>query len=240
MGAYAEAPNSHAGCRAIDNLGEEAHIYDYENKIVTKKESELPRGFSEREREDIRAALLEKGRAFLSTYGVKKTSVEDLTGAVGISKGAFYLFFGSKEELFFEVLGRFEDEYHARLLEAAVRPGASAREQVRAFLEEAFSAWRADPLFARFGQEEYGQLARKLPEEKVRAGLDKDRVFVGRLLDRWREHGVAVDCEPEVFLGLMRALFFVGLHEQDLGEGASGAVVELLIDAVARRVVEEG
>ena len=73
----------------------------------------MPRGFSEREKEGIRDSLLDKGRAFLTTYGVKKTNVEDLTGAAGISKGAFYLFFVSKEELFFEVLGRFEDEYHA-------------------------------------------------------------------------------------------------------------------------------
>ena len=199
----------------------------------------MPRGFSEREKEGIRAALLEKGRSFLATYGVKKTSVEDLTGAVGISKGAFYVFYGSKEELFFEVLGRFEDDYHAGLLEAAVRPGLSPRQQVREFLKKAFSVWRTDPLFARFGREEYGQLVRKLPEEKVLAGLDKDRVFVGRLLDRWRDNGVAVDCEPELFLGLMRALFFVGLHEQDLGEAASAAVLDLLIDAVSRQIVKE-
>lgn len=206
--------------------------------MVTRMGDGLPRGFSEREKEGIRAALLEKGRSFLATYGVKKTSVEDLTGAVGISKGAFYLFYDSKEELFFEVLGRFEDDYHAGLLEAAVRPGASPRQQVREFLKKAFSVWRTEPLFARFGQEEYGQLVRKLPEEKVRAGLDKDRVFVGRLLGRWCDHGVVVDCEPELFLGLMRALFFVGLHEQDLGEDASAAVLDLLIDAVSRQVVK--
>ena len=37
-------------------------------------------------------------------YGYKKTSVDDLCKQVGISKGAFYLFFESKEALFCEVL----------------------------------------------------------------------------------------------------------------------------------------
>ncbi len=198
----------------------------------------MPRGFSEREREGIRGSLLEKGREFLTTYGVKKTSVEDLTRAVGISKGAFYLFYDSKEELFFEVLGRFEDEYHAELLETALQPGVSPGRQVRDFLKKAFSAWRTNPLFTHFGQEEYELLVRKLPEEKVRANLSKDRIFVGRLLDRWRDHGVVIDCGPDMFLGLMRALFFISLHEQDLGQDIHPAVIDFFIDLISQRVVQ--
>lgn len=199
----------------------------------------MPRGFSEREKESIRGGLLEKGRAFLTTYGVRKTNVEDLTRAVGISKGAFYLFYDSKEELFFEVLGRFEDEYHAGLLEVAVQPGVSPRRQVEEFLKRAFSVWRTNPLFTRFGKEEYEHLVRKLPEEKVQVNLDKDRNFVGRLLDRWREHGVVLDCEPDMFLGLMRALFFISLHEQDLGQDMYPAVSDFFIDVIAQRIVKE-
>jgi AcrR family transcriptional regulator len=199
----------------------------------------MPRGFSEREKEGIRDNLLDKGRVFLTTYGVKKTNVEDLTRAVGISKGAFYLFYASKEELFFEVLGRFEDEYHAELLKVAVQPGVSSQSQVQDFLKRAFSVWRTNPLFTHFSQEEYEHLVRKLPEEKVRANLHKDRIFVGRLLDQWRDHGVVVGCSPEMFLGLMRALFFISLHEQELGPDMSPAVIDFFIDLIAQRVVQK-
>jgi AcrR family transcriptional regulator len=37
--------------------------------------------------------LLRQGSTFLTTYGIRKTNVEDLTRAAGISKGAFYLFY---------------------------------------------------------------------------------------------------------------------------------------------------
>lgn len=198
----------------------------------------MPKGFSEREKEHIRDGLIEKGRTFLTTYGIRKTSVEDLTRAVGISKGAFYLFYDSKEELFFEVLRRFEDEYHAALLESTVQPGVSPERQVRDFLKRAFTVWKTNPLFARFDQAEYEYLLRKLPEEKVRANLRKDEIFVGQLLDRWREHGVVVDCDPDVFLGLMRALFFVSLHERDLGEGTYPAVIEFFIDSISQRLIQ--
>ena len=199
----------------------------------------MPKGFSERERERIREGLLEQGRAFLGTFGVKKTSVEDLTRAVGISKGAFYLFYASKEELFYEVLSRWEDEYHAGLLGAAVRPGLAPRRQVEEFLEAAFAVWKAHPLFARFDPEEYEHLLRKLPEEKVGANLRKDEVFAGRLLDLWRDNGVEIECAPDLFLGLMRALFFVSLHEEDVGRDAYPAVIEFFIASIAGRIVRE-
>jgi AcrR family transcriptional regulator len=199
----------------------------------------MPRGFSDREKERIRGGLIEQGEAFLKTYGIRKTSVEDLTRVVGISKGAFYLFYGSKEELFFEVLGRWEDEYHADLLGSALRPGVAPRRQVKDFLKRAFSVWRTHPLFTHFDQQEYEHLVRKLPEEKVEANLRKDEVFVGELLGRWRQNGVTVDCGPDVFLGLMRALFFIGLHEQDLGRDAYPEVTELFIDSLVQRIVQE-
>jgi 2-polyprenyl-6-methoxyphenol hydroxylase-like FAD-dependent oxidoreductase len=98
----------------------------------------MPKGFSERKKTLIRAQLLAKGRELFATQGIKKANVEDLTKAANISKGAFYLFFNSKEELFFELLGQFEDEYHADLIAAAGRPGASPRQQVKDVLTQAF------------------------------------------------------------------------------------------------------
>src|SRR6476660_6259869 len=115
----------------------------------------MPKGFSEREKSLIRAQLLAKGRELFASQGIKKANVEDLTRAANISKGAFYLFFNSKEELFFEILGQFADEYHANLIEAAARPGASPRQQVKQVLTQAFALWRTNPLFTSFNQEEF-------------------------------------------------------------------------------------
>jgi AcrR family transcriptional regulator len=199
----------------------------------------MPRGFTEGERERIRGGLLEQGRAFLATFGIRRTNVEDLTQAVGISKGTFYLFYGSKEELFYEVLSRWEDEYHAELLGAAVRPGVGPQGQVEEFLRTAFSVWKTHPLFTNFDPAEYEHLLRRLPEDKVEANLRKDEVLVGRLLDLWRANGVEVDCDAGLFLGLMRALFFVSLHEEDVGRDAYPAVIEFFVSSIAGQVVRE-
>lgn len=64
----------------------------------------MARGFAEREKENIKRSLKEACEKSWTQHGYKKTSVDELCRRAGISKGAFYLFFESKEALFCEVL----------------------------------------------------------------------------------------------------------------------------------------
>ena len=64
----------------------------------------MARSFTEREKENIKKSLQEACKQSWTQYGYKKTSVDDLCKQAGISKGAFYLFFESKEALFCEVI----------------------------------------------------------------------------------------------------------------------------------------
>ena len=67
--------------------------------------------FTDFETEQLRKALLKETRHCAVTLGMKKTSVDQLTKAVGIAKGSFYKFYESKEMLFFAVL----EDIHAEL-----------------------------------------------------------------------------------------------------------------------------
>ncbi len=64
----------------------------------------MARSFTEREKENIKKGLQEACKQSWTQYGYKKTSVDDLCKQAGISKGAFYLFFESKEALFCDLL----------------------------------------------------------------------------------------------------------------------------------------
>lgn len=64
----------------------------------------MPRSFTDQEKENIMQSLQEACKQNWTKYGYKKTSVDELCKQAGISKGAFYLFFESKESLFCEVL----------------------------------------------------------------------------------------------------------------------------------------
>jgi len=88
----------------------------------------MPRAFTEVEKETIREKLMETGRACFLRYGLKKTTIEDLTGPAGIAKASFYLFFQTKEQLFVEVFLEEIPAMMERLLDASFRATDDTRE----------------------------------------------------------------------------------------------------------------
>ena len=69
--------------------------------------------FTEQKNAMIRKDSLDEALRCAVTIGMRKTSVEQLTEAVGIAKGSFYKFFPSKELLFFAVLENIHAETYA-------------------------------------------------------------------------------------------------------------------------------
>ena len=63
----------------------------------------MPTAFTEEEMKRIRTKLIFAGIRMSKELGLQKMSVEKLTAAVGIAKGSFYLFFGSKEDFILEI-----------------------------------------------------------------------------------------------------------------------------------------
>jgi AcrR family transcriptional regulator len=76
-----------------------------------------------------KSALVAAARAAFVAHGIGRARIEDITSACGLSKGAFYLHFESKEALFREVVselsGLFEQLRRAR--EAAYREVVATR-----------------------------------------------------------------------------------------------------------------
>jgi TetR/AcrR family transcriptional repressor of nem operon len=61
--------------------------------------------------EERRADLLAAGEELFLAKGVAATSLDDITSRAGVSKGLFYLYFRSKDEL----LAAMQDQFSARL-----------------------------------------------------------------------------------------------------------------------------
>lgn len=72
--------------------------------------------FSKNKRNEIAEKLKEGAKITAAKQGMKKTSVDSLVAYAGISKGAFYNFYGSKDELFLEVV----EDWHTDIYGAAL------------------------------------------------------------------------------------------------------------------------
>jgi len=76
----------------------------------------MARSFTETEKDNIRRKLIDECEKSWAAFGYKKTNIGELCAKAGISKGAFYLFYDSKELLFCDVLDNIQ-ERHRGLLE---------------------------------------------------------------------------------------------------------------------------
>lgn len=199
----------------------------------------MPKAFTEQEKEIIRAQMREKGSKLFEKHGLKKTSVDEITEAVGISKGAFYLFFDSKEELFLEILEQIEDEIQTAILDFAAHSNSGARKNVRDMLAGFLLTWDAYPLLKGFGKSEFDYLVRKIPAERVMQHASNDEEFSRQLLEKMRSEGIPVKAEPRMVSNLIKSLFFIGLHREDIGASAYQETMDVMIGLVAGYIVGE-
>src|SRR5258708_37374351 len=131
----------------------------------------MPKAFTEQEKDLIHKRLLEHGYKQFSAHGLRKTNLEELAQAAGISKGAFYLFYVSKEALFMDIVEQVEQRFRQELVAAVELPGPSSRSRLFAVLQKAFRLVRTIPLLPFLTGHDYDLLFRRMPPERLQEHL---------------------------------------------------------------------
>jgi len=200
----------------------------------------VPRIFSEQDRAALRQALIDEGRRRFLRDGLRKTRVEQLARTVGIAKGTFYSFFGSKEDLCAAIFEQ-EEEQRRGEFETILASDADPIETLRSFLAFSLEFIRHDSLAAALRERgELAQVFRGADRERTSEHFDHDVLFVGRLLAELRRNGAARDVDARIATGVMRAVAVLGLHEDEVGSDVFPEVMERLIAWVATGIVANG
>ncbi len=185
----------------------------------------MPRAFTTQETAAIRARLMETGAGRFARQGVRRTTVDDLARAAGISKGAFYGFFDSKEALFVALVEEYEVRRHAEV-EAAVR--ADPRRGVDLLIEMALHATEDNPLLPVAMSDEGLRLLRGMTQRQQEEFLHRDVRLVDRVVGALRDAGVELGVSSTVLLALLRSLVFLGWHRDDIGAELTGELTAWL------------
>ncbi len=171
--------------------------------------------FTGYETEQLREALLKETRRCAVTLGMKKTSVDQLTKAVGIAKGSFYKFYGSKELLFFAVL----EDIHSELYGVADRalresdglpPSVCAAKAVLAVCKRL-----SDTGDMRFIENDAKLLLQRLPEPVKKEHYHDGETHIRELLAK---HDLAPRCGTSLAAATVRGLILTVSHEEQIGE----------------------
>lgn len=195
----------------------------------------MPKKFNEQEKDWIRQRLMEEGKRSFESVGLRKTSVEDLTKASGIAQGSFYLFFASKEELFYHILLEEEVLIREHLLQSIQSENRITNENIKQFMLDSFRLLSESPLIRQmYLQGEFEQLVRKLPKELLERNFSDDTVALMPVIRNWQSAGILTNIRPELIVSLIRALVLLSLHKKEIGAEIYEDTIELLIDLIAK------
>lgn len=170
--------------------------------------------FSDFETEQIRKVLLRETRRHAVTLGMRKTSVDQLTQAVGISKGSFYKFYESKELLFFAVL----EDIHAELYAVADRalhenidlpPAERVAKAILAVCER-----MSDTGVMTFIENDVTSLLQRLPENIKAEHYHDDETHIRALLE---ENDLIPKGGAELATATVRGLILTISHKEQIG-----------------------
>ena len=188
--------------------------------------------FTEEQNETIRRDLIREARCCGVTVGMRKTSVEQLTEAVGISKGSFYKFFDSKELLFFAVLEDIHTECFAAAQKslqenAAIDPASRTAAAILAACR-----WLSETKAFVFIENDAKLLLQRLPEGVKKEHYHDDETHIRLLLEKY-------DLVPNRGISLaaatVRGLILTVSHKEPIGE-LYPQVLETLVYGACREL----
>ncbi len=176
-----------------------------------------PKSLTGQEKTIQKQRLLEKGKELLFSYGVKKTSVEDITKASGMAKGTFYQHFDSKEACFFELIVQFHLSWFQQAEAYFSAPSDEPlKERVRSFIRMCFHSHEYLSIF-KYHDEIEEMLLGMRSDSSGGVGdlLEMEHASYERLLNMF--HFDTQKVKPGVVHNYLHAIYF-GIANTDMME----------------------
>ena len=173
----------------------------------------MPRAFTEAEKETIREKLMAAGRECFQRFGLKKTTIEDVTKPAGIAKASFYLFFESKEQLYIDVFMEEIPAMMQRLTDSSFGATDDTREALVLLMKGIVREMEANAM-ARILMDdprEIERIASVMDYEKVLQQAVPSFAPMLQAIAEAQERGEIIDADPFLIsyaLGLVKLLAF--------------------------------
>ena len=188
--------------------------------------------FTYYETEQLRKVLLKETRHCAVTLGMKKTSVDQLTKAVGIAKGSFYKFFESKEMAFFAVLESIHSELYGVADQALHRNGGLPTSERAAEAVLAVCRRLSDTGDMVFIEHDAKLLLQRLPDDIKNVHYHDGETHIRQLLEN---HDLMPKCGVSLAATTVRGLILTVSHKEQIGE-LYPQVLETLVYGACREL----
>ena len=200
----------------------------------------MAKGFSENEKKLLRQSIIDNGKKFFSLYGFKKTSIKEITDVVGIAQGSFYIFFDSKEELYFEILELEEKNIKESLINDVSDFESDPEKYIEQFLTRSFELVKNNSFIMQlYKDNSLDIILRKLPKEKLESHMNQDSDVLLNVIKIWESKGISIKENPETVTGIIRSLFILSLHKKEIGDHVYDDTMKLLIKLISKGLIHK-
>lgn len=188
----------------------------------------------EREKQARRETIMASAREFFFAKGFNATTMDEIAHKAELSKGALYLYFASKEELYVSVMSEGLAILFDRI-EEAFKLDLPPDQMVRKFWEVRYRYYLDYREYYRiFFFLEHKDVVRQLPRELIQDNLEKGMRNFQRFIEviqKGIDEGIFAPVDPRkaavAFLGATNGVLF--LFEEELSKEIIGMDVEQLI-----------
>lgn len=165
--------------------------------------------------------LLRAAEAAFAEHGLSAAKVEDITSRAGVSKGAFYLHFDSKEDCWREIV----EGFIARLA-VRIEPSVAIAQAGTATVEQVLELWRAQDVATL----EFCWQNRALLGMLLAGGGGAPYSY---LIDEFADRAAS---QAEAWVRYAKA---VGLYREDIDEAIAATIIAGAYDRLARELIRQ-
>jgi len=188
----------------------------------------MPKAFSEHEREIVNAAMLDVGAALLRQKGIRQVTIEDITKGANIAKGSFYSFYDSREELFWDIIKREEQQLIEQIMVVSAED-IGIKTKVKKIFYDLFLEDGCIVYYLPQTDIEY--ITRKLPPDLIQSDMKSGQDIVKTLLSMC---GLDASQESvEILITMIHSLQFVSSSDFLQTGMARKKMLGIMVDAFA-------
>ena len=203
----------------------------------------MPKTYSEKERTAIIRRLKKEADRLIREKGVKKTTVDELVQRAGIPKGTFYLFYPSKEMLFFELTQDLHDQVDEQIIKGMekILDGRSPDEadlsgktdEVTDVILGAVNITMKSSLRVMLQPDSMALILDKLPKDVLKKHMEEKKTngIIETLIGK---RGLSVS----EMKGAFTMILFGCMYEQVIGDKTIDKSTRLLVRGLVQQILE--
>lgn len=183
---------------------------------------------------DIKAEILNCGKAIFQSKGYKDTNISDITKMAGTGVGTFYNYYSSKEQLFLEVYMS-ENKQIKNLIVESLDVNEDPITLVKEFVTQSLEVMHTNRILKEWYNREVFRKLEKHFRENPSIDDDSIRNFFVGLLKKWKAEGkIRSDLDDGLLAAIFDSLAYIDSHKEDIGIQHFPEIIQYLVEFIMK------